>query len=84
MRLINSEHWLMTVVHVDDKTGVAKKDQMEMTSFLDNIDHQMFLFLNSGKKHLTRLESQCTRAALSVVNNQTSGLEVILSRTKGE
>ena len=43
----------MTVVHVDDKTGDAKKDQIEMTSFLDNIDHQMLLFLNSGKKHQT-------------------------------
>ena len=82
MRLINSEQWLMTVVHVDDKTGVPKRDQIEMTSFLDNIDHQIFLFLNSGKKHQTRLESQCTRAALSAVNNQTSGLEVILSQSQ--
>ena len=35
------------------QTGVAKKDQIEMTSFLGNIDHRMFLFLNSGKKHQT-------------------------------
>ena len=68
--------------YVDDKTGVPKRDQIEMTSFLDNIDHQIFLFLNSGKKHQTRLESQCTRAALSAVNNQTSGLEVILSQSQ--
>ena len=72
----------MTVVHVDDKTGVPKRDQIEVTSFLDNIDHQIFLFLNSGKKHQTRLESQCTRAALSAVKNQTSGLEVIPSQSQ--
>ena len=43
----------MTVVHVDDKPVLQKKDQIEMTSFLGNIDHQIFLFLNSGKKHQT-------------------------------